>query len=241
MVLHYSDDLLKTPDPNGGQFGDWIFKKDTFNVTCRLCKSNVCIKEGEKALAKHSSSAKHHKAKGAQAGTGNMFQAFAQQDVKQREQKSYEEKARDAELIYLHHIEAHGIPPHVASCTTLLFKQMFLDSKIAEKFTFSDSKQGYEITHVLGQHYNTRLVNRLQQEYFSINIGAWIDHLDSFKNPNPLHSKVGFLKVVCYKHWVPSPFLVAACKGEHWQHLSYHASSVFTWRTLLPLLWMQSS
>ena len=81
-----------------------------------------------------------------------------------------EEKARDAELIYLHHIEAHGIPPHVASCTTLLFKQMFPDSKIAEKFTFSDSKQGYEITHGLGQHYNTRLVNRLQQEYFSINV-----------------------------------------------------------------------
>ncbi|KAK2161418.1 hypothetical protein NP493_1580g00008 [Ridgeia piscesae] len=48
MVLHYSDDLLKTPDPNGGKFGDWIVKKDTFNVTCRLCKSNVCIKEGEK-------------------------------------------------------------------------------------------------------------------------------------------------------------------------------------------------
>ncbi|KAK2174862.1 hypothetical protein NP493_770g00010 [Ridgeia piscesae] len=170
MVLHYSDDLLKTPDPNGGKFGDWIVKKDTFNVTCRPCKSNVCIKEGEKALAKHSSSAKHHKAKGAQAGTGNIFQAFAQQDAKQREQKSCEEKARDAELIYLHHIEAHGIPPHVASCTTLLFKQMFPDSKIAEKFTFSDSKQGYEITHGLGQHYNTRLVNRLQQEYFSINI-----------------------------------------------------------------------
>ena len=118
--MHYSDDLLKTPDPNGGKFGDWIVKKDTFNVTCRLCKSNVCIKEGEKALAKHSSSAKHHKAKGAQAGTGNIFQAFAQQDAKQREQKSCEKKARDGELIYLHHIEAHGIPPHVASCTTLL-------------------------------------------------------------------------------------------------------------------------
>ena len=97
--------------------------------------------------AQFSSSAKHHKAKGAQAGTGNIFQAFVQQDAKQREQKSCEEKARDAELIYLHHIEAHGIPPHVASCTTLLFKQMFPDSKIAEKFTFSDSKQGYEITH----------------------------------------------------------------------------------------------
>ena len=78
-----------------------------------------------KGLAKHSSSAKHHKAKGAQAGTGNIFQAFAQQDAKQREQKICEEKARDAELIYLHHTEAHGIPPHVASCTTLLFKQMF--------------------------------------------------------------------------------------------------------------------
>jgi hypothetical protein len=32
--------------------------------------------------------------------------------------------------------------------------------------------------------------------------GAWIDHLDSFKNPNPWHSKVGFLKVVCYKHCI---------------------------------------
>ena len=31
---------------------------------------------------------------------------------------------------------------------------------------------------------------------------AWIDHLDSFKNPNPRHSKVGFLKVVCYKHCI---------------------------------------
>ncbi|KAK2179802.1 hypothetical protein NP493_471g01038 [Ridgeia piscesae] len=106
MVLHYSDDFLKTPDPNGGKFGDWIVKKDTFNVTCRLCKSNVCIK----ALAKHSSSAKHHKAKGAQAGTGNIFQAFAQQDAKQREQKSCEEKARDAELIYLPHRSPRNLP-----------------------------------------------------------------------------------------------------------------------------------
>ena len=32
--------------------------------------------------------------------------------------------------------------------------------------------------------------------------GAWIDHLDSFKNPNPWHSKVGFLKVVYYKHCI---------------------------------------
>ena len=176
MVLHYSDDLLKTPDPNGGKFGDWIVKKDTFNVTCRLCKSNVCIKEGEKALAKLSSSAHtqaRHKAKGAQAGTGNIFQAIAQQDAKQREQKSCEEKARDAELIYLHHIEAHGIPPHVASCTTLLFKQMFPD---------------------VGGCF-----------------GAWIDHLDSFKNPNPRHSKVGFLKLVCYKHCL---LLAVHCRVE---------------------------
>ena len=201
-----------------------------------------------KALAKHSSSAKHHKAKGAQAGTGNIFQAFAQQDAKQREQKSCEEKARDAELIYLHHIEAHGIPPHMASCTTLLFKQMFPDSKIAEKFTFSDTKQGYEITHGLGQHYNNLtlvpsywntisiciytshvvctsaginyiritivcicfnlVLYAVTGAYLYISLlssggcfGAWIDHLDSFKNPNPRHSKVGFLKVVCYKHW----------------------------------------
>ena len=140
--------------------------RKTLLMSHAVCaKSNVCIKEGEKALAKHSSSAKHHKAKGAQAGTGNICQHFAQQDAKQQEQKSCEEKARDAELIYLHHIEAHGILPHVASCTTLLFKQMFPDSNIAEKFTFSDSKQGYEITHGLGQHYNTRLVNRLQDTF----------------------------------------------------------------------------
>ena len=95
--------------------------RKTLLMSHAVCaKSNVCIKEGEKALAKHSSSAKHHKAKGAQAGTGNICQHFAQQDAKQQEQKSCEEKARDAELIYLHHIEAHGILPHVASCTTLL-------------------------------------------------------------------------------------------------------------------------
>ena len=52
MVLHYSDALLQTQDPNGGKFGDWVTKKDSFNVSCRLCKNYICIKEGEHALSK---------------------------------------------------------------------------------------------------------------------------------------------------------------------------------------------
>lgn len=35
MMLYYSEDLLKTPDPDARTFGDWTVK-DTFNVTCRL-------------------------------------------------------------------------------------------------------------------------------------------------------------------------------------------------------------
>ena len=77
-----------------------------------LMSHAVCANptSASRLLPKHSSSAKHHKAKGAQAGTGNIFQAFAQQDAKQREQKSCEEKARDAELIYLPHRSPRNLP-----------------------------------------------------------------------------------------------------------------------------------
>jgi len=47
---------------------------------------------------------------------------------------------------------------------------MFPDSKIAAKFSFSDSKQGYVITHGLGPYYNDSLKELLKSEFFSINI-----------------------------------------------------------------------
>ena len=59
-------------DPNGGNFGDWLIKRDSSNVTCRLCHSNVCLKEGEKALSKHNATTKHREAQAAQAATGNI-------------------------------------------------------------------------------------------------------------------------------------------------------------------------
>ena len=60
-----------------------------------------------------------------------------------------DDKVKEAEMIYLHHVGAHGIPPHVAECRTQLFKDMFTDSKIAQKFSCSHSKQGYGITYGL--------------------------------------------------------------------------------------------
>ena len=47
-------------DPNGCKFGDWlIFKRDSFKVICRLCHSDVCLKEDEKALSNHGGTPKH--------------------------------------------------------------------------------------------------------------------------------------------------------------------------------------
>ena len=117
MVLHYSDALLQTQDPNGGKFGDWITKSPGKEysagfVSCRLCKTNICINEGEKAWSKHSATAKHHKALAAQAGSGNLFHVFAAHDAKQKEERTIEDKAKEAEMIYLHHVGAPGIPPH---------------------------------------------------------------------------------------------------------------------------------
>ena len=126
--------------------------------------------EGEKALSKHSATAKHRKAWAAEVGSWNLFHVYTAQDAKPKEERSTEDKAKEAELIYLHHVGAHGIPPHVAKCTTQLVKDMFTDSKIAQKFSFSHSKQGYGITYGLGPHYNDELTSGLKIEHFSINI-----------------------------------------------------------------------
>ena len=128
MVLHYFDDLLKIP--MGGNLEIGLSRKTLLMSHAVCANPTSASRKGRRLLP----STVRRQSITSQAGTGNIFQAFAQQDAKQREQKSCEENARDAELIYLHHM-AHGIPPHVASCTTLLFKQMFPDSKIAEKFT----------------------------------------------------------------------------------------------------------
>ena len=127
MVLYFSDALLKTADPNSGIYGDWIWKKDKFNITCKFCKSNVCLKEGEKALSKHSSTVKHRKTT-CMAG-GSITKVFAAVASRNAEEKTIGDRARDAEIIYLHHVEAHGIAPHAAACASKLFQQMFPDSQ----------------------------------------------------------------------------------------------------------------
>ena len=170
MVLHYSDELLIITDPNGGKYGDWILKKDSANVTCRFCSPNVHLSEGVKALSKHRGMAKHQKAKSARSLTGTIQRSFAAQVDALKQTCSIEAQAIDAEIMYLHHVEAHGISPHAAGCAGRLFQQMFPDSKIAAKMTFSDSKQGYEITHGLGPYYYDQLVARLHCEFFSMNI-----------------------------------------------------------------------
>ena len=230
MVLHYSDDLLKTPDPNGGKFGDWIVKKDTFNVTCRLCKSNVCNKEGEKALAKHSSSAKHHKAKGAQAGTGIFF-VFEFTFYMQCVAVCCWYKI----LIYLHgdffcaepdlyiHLSSeciwHFDGGRRLTMTALCYRSMWYNLTLVLSYWNTISICIYtshvvctsaginDITITIVCICFNLVLYAVTGAYLYISLlssggcfGAWIDHLDSFKNPNPRHSKVGFLKVVCYKH-----------------------------------------
>ena len=146
------------------------FKKDSANVTCRFCSTNVRLSEGVKALSKHSGTAKHKNAKSARSLTGTIQRSFSAQVDALKQARSIEAQAIDAEIMYLHHVEAHGISPHAAGCAGRLFQQMFPDSKIAAKMTFSDSKQGYEITHGLGPYYNDQLVARLRCEFFSVNI-----------------------------------------------------------------------
>ena len=176
MVFHYSDDLLQLADPNGGKYGDWVLKKDSANITCRFCLTNVRLSEGVKALSKHSGTTKHKKAHSARSLTATIQRSFSVQVDKLKETRTIEAQARDAEIIYLHHVEAHGIPQHAAGCAGELFQQMFPDSKIAAKMTFSESKQGYEITHGLGPYYQTQLVERLRREFFSVNIHRSEDH-----------------------------------------------------------------
>ena len=188
MVFHYSDDLLQLADPNGGKYGDWVLKKDSANITCRFCLTNVRLSEGVKALSKHSGTTKplpppppppppsptpttkHKKAHSARSLTATIQRSFSVQVDKLKETRTIEAQVRDAEIIYLHHVEAHGIPQHAAGCAGELFQQMFPDSKTAAKMTFSESKQGYEITHCRGPYYQTQLVERLRREFFSVNI-----------------------------------------------------------------------
>ena len=72
--------MLRVDEPNGGKFGDWLIKRDSFKVTGRLCHSNVCLKGGEKALSKHSGTAKHSKSHATQAAMGNFKQALFEKE-----------------------------------------------------------------------------------------------------------------------------------------------------------------
>ncbi|XP_064597908.1 LOW QUALITY PROTEIN: nephrocystin-3-like [Liolophura sinensis] len=68
---------------------------------------SINAEEGEKALSKHSATGKHQKAKTTAGCRGSIVHAFAAAAAKNAEARGTEELARDAEIIYLHHLEAH--------------------------------------------------------------------------------------------------------------------------------------
>ena len=66
---------------------------------------------------------------------------------------------------------AHGIPPHVAECTTQRFKDRFTDSKIAQKFSFSHSKQGFIVSTEIHVEFTTS-VRQVSKCHALLNINA---------------------------------------------------------------------
>ena len=148
--------------------------------------------------------------KSARSLTGTIQRSFSAQVDALKQARSIEAQAIDAEIMYLHHVEAHGISPHAAGCAGRLFQQMFPDSKIAAKMTFSDSKQGYEITHSLGPYYNDQLVSRLRCEFFSVNI----DESTVLKTQilRPIFNTL-LPKHVCLRGSAPHPAGGAGCRA----------------------------
>jgi hypothetical protein len=172
----FNETWLNKFDVNGNSVKTWL-KKGSSETTfiCSLCRTSDldCSNKGWKAIEQHMQNEKHKK--NLNSLKNNSLFGFLQpttttpsacsntvQLVDCNKPLSFEDQVTKSEILWALKSTQHGFSYKNSDETGELFRTMFPDSKIAEKFSIQHSKMSYIISHGLGPYFRDQLVEDIK-------------------------------------------------------------------------------
>ncbi|XP_054722965.1 uncharacterized protein LOC129232887 [Uloborus diversus] len=174
----FNPDVLKECDMNGDLISIWCvsgYKPD--EAICTFCNVAIsCKHHGSAAVKRHSKTARHVTEREKHRDKDGVLKKTTQTRINYTNSRgiecemSHSEKVSAAEIQFVVSLADKGIPYTFSDTATMLFPQMFTDSKIAKDFTCSRTKASYLISDGLGPYFKDQLLNEIRSSgsYYSI-------------------------------------------------------------------------
>lgn len=170
---------LDKQDGDGNPIKSWL-KQGSSNTTfvCMLCNTGDldCSNKGWKAVEQHIQKEKHRQkvnasknnsrfsfplaAPAASASSANTVQLIG---VGVNKPLSFDDQITKAETLWALKSVQHGFSYQSSDEIGELFRTMFPDSKIAEKFSIQHSKMSYVVSHGLGPYFRSQVVDEVKR------------------------------------------------------------------------------
>ena len=158
----FQDNWLKNDE-----FKQWLIKKDEFSAKCGYCDINFSVKyEGLKAVTDHLKT-NNHKTNEKSLKSSQTMTAFVT-----KTNSKEEEEIRIAEVCLTYHTVYHHLSYRAMDCNTKLVKELFKDSKIANRVQLGRTKMEAIAKNILSPISIKRHCESMRGKLFSISSDA---------------------------------------------------------------------
>jgi len=169
----FNQSWLSKCDSNGNLVKTWLKQGSTETTfICTLCHTGNldCANKGWKAIEQHMQNEKHKRnlnslknnSKFSVLISSSSSTSSTTTDIVQltnhNKSLTFDDQVSKAEILWALKSVQHGFSYKSSDETGELFRLMFPDSKVAEKFSIQHSKMSYVISHGLGPYFRDRLV-----------------------------------------------------------------------------------
>ena len=179
MPVHkakFDQSWLNQHDSNGNLIRTWL-RQGSSETTfiCTLCRTGDldCSNKGWKAVEQHMQNEKHKKNLNASehssqltfsnsSATSSSLSRSVVQLIDPNKSLSFNDQVSKAEILWALKSVQHGFNYRNSDDTGELFREMFPDSKIAQKFAIPHSKMSYIISHGLGPYFRNQLAEDIR-------------------------------------------------------------------------------
>jgi hypothetical protein len=170
----FNESWLNKSDGSGNPVKTWLKKgSSTTTFICTLCRTGDldCSNKGWKAVEQHMQKEKHNKnlnilKNNSKFGFSMTSTSTSSTNIIQLVEldKSlpFDDQVTKAEILWALKSVQQGFSYKNSDETGKLFRSMFPDSKLAEKFSIQHSKMSYIISHGLGPYFHDRLIEDIK-------------------------------------------------------------------------------
>ena len=164
MVASNLNPYLDCRDKNGVRIGDWATQVNPGFAACSSCVPSCTVKfeKGKLELTKHSETVKHIRNAKLKMKTQPLIKKAltASQDI---EKEAFDDQVKDLEIILVHFLSRHHIPPANAECLVNLLRKYIPDSEIVQKLQLGREKARYITEHGVSDIYEEATVRKLKK------------------------------------------------------------------------------